>query len=291
MLFLGFDLQRFKEYASRLPPEPTRTLRTPTPLGTRIDRQEGTSVANSNPEVMDTELRQRGRSLLTAIALAVSGFTVGAIVVFLTAQVLIVAGVDVMNSPAVLLVISTVMLQGVTFGLLAIGYLKLSGLGFGFLALRRPTVRDAGWTVGGLVGFFILYGALNLVISTLGVPVAENQVAQIGAQNPEVLLLLVPFSLLFVGPGEELLFRGLVQGTLRRAFRPWSAIVIASAIFAVSHAAALSGDGQLTYMAVVFVLALVLGAVYEYAENLVIPAVIHGVYNAVLFTALYFQVT
>ncbi|MDT3436860.1 MULTISPECIES: CPBP family intramembrane glutamic endopeptidase [Halobacteriales] len=240
---------------------------------------------------METGLRHRGRSLLTAVALAVSGFVVGALVVFLTAQVLIFAGVDVMNAPAVQLVISTVMLQGVTFGLLAIGYLKLSGLGLNFLALRRPTLRDAGWTVGGLLVFFVLYGAMNLVISALGVPVAENQVAQIGGQNPDVLLLLVPFSLLLIGPGEELLFRGLIQGTLRRTFRPVSAIVIASAIFAVSHATALSGDGQLTYMAVVFVLALVLGATYEYAENLVIPAVIHGVYNAVLFSALYVRVT
>ncbi|GAB3699491.1 hypothetical protein GCM10028858_13400 [Halorubrum pallidum] len=59
----------------------------------------------------------------------------------------------------------------------------------------------------------------------------------------------------------------------------------------MSHTTALSGDGQLTYMAVVFVLALVLGATYEYAENLVTPAVIHGVYNAVLLSALYLQVT
>jgi membrane protease YdiL (CAAX protease family) len=199
-------------------------------------------------------------------------------------------GVNVVNAPAVQLVISTVMLQGVTFGLLAIGYLKLSGLGFDFLALRRPTIRDAGWIVGGLFIFFILYVGMNLIISTLSVPVAENRVAQIGGQNPDVLLLLVPFSLLLIGPGEELLFRGLIQGTLRRAFQPISSIFLSSAIFAVSHATALSGDGQLTYMAIVFVLALVLGATYEYAENLVIPAVIHGIYNAALFSALYIQI-
>ena len=240
---------------------------------------------------METALQQRGRSLLTAVALTVSGFFVGALAVFLTAQALLFVGINVVNAPAVRLVISTVMLQGVTFGLLAIGYLKLSGLGFDFLALRRPTVRDAGWTVGGLLVFLVLYGAMNLVISVLGVPVAENQVAQVGGQNPDVLLLLVPFSLLLIGPGEELLFRGLIQGTLRRSFRPVSAIVIASAIFAVSHATALTGRGQFTYMAVIFVLALVLGATYEYAENLVIPAVIHGVYNAILFSALYIRVT
>lgn len=238
---------------------------------------------------MGMELGQRGRSVLTAAALTVSGFLIGAFVVLLTAQTLTFGGVDVRNSPAIQVVISTVMLQGVTFGLLAIGYLRLSGLGLGFLALRRLTVRDASWTVAGILALFALYGTLTLVISTLGVPVAENQVAQMGARNPEILLLLVPFSLLFVGPGEELLFRGLIQGTLRRAFRPASAVVIASAIFAVSHATALTGGGQFSYMAVVFVLALVLGSVYELSENLVVPAVIHGVYNAVLFTALYLR--
>jgi membrane protease YdiL (CAAX protease family) len=193
----------------------------------------------------------------------VSGFFLGALLVFLTIQGLIFAGVDVMNAPAVQLVISTVMLQGVAFGLLALGYLKLSGLGFDFLALRRPTLRDGGWIVSGLTVFFVLY----------------------------VLLLLVPFSLLLIGPGEEVLFRGLIQGTLRQTFRPWSAIVIASAIFAVSHASALTGDGQFTYMAVVFILALILGVTYEYAENLIIPTVIHGIYNAILFSFLYLQVT
>lgn len=56
---------------------------------------------------MEMRLRQRGRSLLTAVTLAVSGFFLGALLVFLTIQGLIFAGVDVMNAPAVQLVIST----------------------------------------------------------------------------------------------------------------------------------------------------------------------------------------
>lgn len=270
---------------------PVYYLRTPATIGTRIDRQEDTTDFSPKTMAMEMRLRQRGRSLLTAVTLAVSGFFLGALLVFLTIQGLIFAGVDVMNAPAVQLVISTVMLQGVAFGLLALGYLKLSGLGFDFLALRRPTLRDGGWIVSGLTVFFVLYVAMNFAISALGIPVAENQVAQIGAKNPDVLLLLVPFSLLLIGPGEEVLFRGLIQGTLRQTFRPWSAIVIASAIFAVSHASALTGDGQFTYMAVVFILALILGVTYEYAENLIIPTVIHGIYNAILFSFLYLQVT
>ena len=112
-----------------------------------------TSVADSEIGTMEMELRQRGRTLLTAVALAVSGFFVGALVIFLTSQGLIFVGIDVMNSPAVQLVVSTVVLRGVTLWLLAISYLKLSGLGFDFLALCRPTMRDVGWIVGGLLAF------------------------------------------------------------------------------------------------------------------------------------------
>ncbi len=37
-------------------------------------------------------------------------------------------------------------------------------------------------------------------------------------ENPDVLLLLIPASFLLIGPGEELLFRGVVQGRLRDYF-------------------------------------------------------------------------
>ena len=87
------------------------------------------------------------------------------------------------------------------------------------------------------------------------------------------------------------MFRGLVQGTLRENFHPARAIILASALFASIHLFSLSGEGKLVYIGIAFVLALVLGAAYEYTDNLAVPAVIHGTYNAVQFAESYLAAT
>lgn len=233
---------------------------------------------------------RRVRSLIQAIAVAISGFFVGALLISLSTIFLSNIGIQLQESPGIRLFMSTVLIQGVAFGTVALGYLSFRGLGRDFLNVRIPNRKDVFWMVGGFVVFIILYLLITMVISALGLSVAENEVAIVGQQAPTVLLLLVPLSILLVGPGEELLFRGMVQGLLDRDFStPW-AIGLASTIFAVSHAGSLQGSGQITYMIVVFVLALVLGVVYERTENLVVPAVIHGTYNAVLFGSMYLGV-
>jgi membrane protease YdiL (CAAX protease family) len=45
------------------------------------------------------------------------------------------------------------------------------------------------------------------------------------------------------------------------------------------------------YIGIAFVLALVLGATYEYTGNLTVPALIHGAYNAIQFGAAYVTTT
>jgi len=82
-----------------------------------------------------------------------------------------------------------------------------------------------------------------------------------------------------------------VQGTLRETLHPTRAIVLASALFASIHLFSLSGEGKLVYVGIAFVLALVLGATYEYTDNLVVPALIHGAYNAIQFTSAYLTAT
>ena len=46
----------------------------------------------------------------------------------------------------------------------------------------------------------------------------------------------------------------------------------------------------MVYIAVTFVLGCILGYVYERTANLVVPALVHGAYNAILFSMLYVQV-
>ncbi|MDS0478406.1 type II CAAX endopeptidase family protein [Natrinema sp. 1APR25-10V2] len=233
----------------------------------------------------------RFQSVASAIGLTYGSYVAGAIVILAVATVVGLFGVDLASRPALRLVLSTFFLQGVTFGGIAILYLKGRDLGFGFVPVRSPDKRDGAVIVGGSIAILGLLFVASLVITALGLNSAQNQIVEVGRQNPSVFLLLIPLQFLLVGPGEELLFRGLVQGTLRENLHPARAIILASALFASIHLFSLSGEGKLVYIGIAFVLALVLGVAYEYTDNLAVPAVIHGTYNAVQFAGAYLTAT
>lgn len=237
------------------------------------------------------ESHSRIRSVVAAIGLTYGSTIIGSVVVAVAATLLAVFGIDVTARPSLRLMLSTILLQGVTFGGLAVLYLRFRDLGFDFVPLTMPDRRDVAVTIVGIVTLLGLLVVASTIISSLGLQSAQNQIVTIGQQNPAVFLLLVPLSFLVVGPGEELLYRGLVQGTLRETLHPARAIVLASALFASIHLFSLTGEGKLVYVGIAFVLALVLGASYEYTDNLAVPAVIHGAYNAVQFGSAYLTAT
>ena len=225
------------------------------------------------------------------MGLALGAFILGNVVVLGTGIALEALGIPVFSRPARTIFLSTVMLQGVTFGGLALVYLRVRGLGLQFVRVRRPTRRDVGIVVGGTLVLLSLLVGASVLLSYLGIESAQNRIVEIGQQNPVVFLVLVPLSFMLVGPGEELLFRGLIQGRLRESFPRWRAIVLASGLFGIVHITSLVGEGKFVYVGVVFALALLLGAAYEYTDNLAVPALIHGAYNAVQFGAAYLLTT
>ncbi|WP_135854305.1 CPBP family intramembrane glutamic endopeptidase [Halorussus salinus] len=237
------------------------------------------------------EESSKSRSLLVAAALGVGGYAVAIVVVGLAALAVTLAGVPLMERPALLLALSVVMGQGVAFGTFALGYLAYTDRGFGFVKARIPTVRDIAWAVGGTIALFAGLVAVSALFTVLGVQSASNTVTDFGEQDPRIFLLLVPLSFLFIGPGEELLYRGVVQGRLREAFGPWVAIGVASFVFAVIHVFSLQGAGKLAYLAILFVLSPILGAAYEWTDNIVVPSLIHGAFNAIQFYVAYLGAT
>lgn len=234
-------------------------------------------------------LDPRIRAIVEALAAGFSGIAVATIVVLV---VLLGFGlVGYQPSPLVFIGLSLVLVQGVSFGGVASVYLIRHGRS-PLSLFRVPSLRELAVSVGGFIGSFALLIAASIAVQQLGAPTAENEVAQIGAENPEVLLLLIPAAFVFIGPGEEILFRGVVQNRLREAFSPWVAIPIASVIFGAVHYVALSGapGARLVTIGILSTLTLVFGATYEYTDNLVVPSLIHGAYDAVLFAGLYILV-
>ncbi|MFC7130828.1 CPBP family intramembrane glutamic endopeptidase [Haloferax chudinovii] len=234
-----------------------------------------------------TRLPDLARSFLAAIALGGGGLVVGTILVVTTQFAALSAGVEL--TPLALIVISLVLLQGIAFGGVALVYSRYRGLGTSYFGVAVPSLRDVVAVVLGYVTALAAAFVGAFLVSTFGVQAGSNQVTEIAAQDPEVLLLLVPASFLLIGPGEELLFRGVVQNRIRESFGPVAGIALASAIFAAIHYVALTGGagGRLVTIGILFLPSVVFGSAYELTDNIAVPALIHGAYNATLFSLAY----
>ncbi|MGM0591374.1 MAG: CPBP family intramembrane glutamic endopeptidase [Halobacteriota archaeon] len=237
----------------------------------------------------------RLRAVVVALSIGVVGIVAGTTLAIGAALALSVVGVAL--TPISIIVLSLVLVQGVAFGGTALVYLLLRETLADssrrdrpeFVGARVPTGRDLVVVVVGYVMAFAAAILGAMLVTVTGVEAGTNRVAEFGFENPEVLLLLIPASFLLIGPGEELLFRGVVQGRIREAFGPVFTIALASFIFAAIHFTALTGgaDARLVSIGILFFPSLVFGSAYELTRNVVVPALIHGAYNATLFTLLY----
>lgn len=168
----------------------------------------------------------------------------------------------------------------------------------GFLAVTRDRelirldavdARDVALVVGTILVLLAVQIAAVVALKAVGRSTGTNVATEAGQAGPVYFLFMIVVSLLVVGPAEELLFRGVIQGLLRRAWSAWPAIVLASLVFGLIHVPAVTGGPaeKLTYAAVAAVLGGVLGYVYERTQNLLVPALAHGGYNASLFAIQY----
>lgn len=232
-------------------------------------------------------LSPRARAVLLTYALSVLAFGVG--IVFLTAIALTYTVAVGEISTVASLGMSLIALQGLAFPLVSLTYLHRRGLGRDFLDYSMPSLRELGQTFLTFLGTIALIIVAGVVIQTLGLEAASNTAGETASANPEIIPFLILASFLLIGPGEELLFRGVIQGTLRKHFSAPTAILLASGAFAPLHITALIGDLQagLVTIAVLFLPSLAFGYAYEKTDNLVVPALAHGLYDAFLFAMLY----
>lgn len=165
-----------------------------------------------------------------------------------------------------------------------------------FLDLDPPGLRDLGYVVAGLLGLVILLTGISVLANELGITFSQHSIEESARDgNAELLLVLIPFSILFVGPGEELIYRNLVQKRLEETFSPAVAVGIASIIFGSIHLTAYATSSAsapqiLGSLAIVGTLSVVLGWLYVRTEKLIVPALVHGLFNAFQFALLYVDI-
>lgn len=190
----------------------------------------------------------------------------------------------------------SVVASGIGLVLTTVGYLRFSDKERTFVDLETPVLRDVGYILAGTIGLFVVLTTISVVFQQLGVPSApsgiEERVRETGQTG--ALLVLAPLSILVIGPCEELVYRNIIQKRLYDLFPRLQSIFLASVIFAAVHLLQyLNADPlqTLSSLFVVFVLALVLGFLYERTDTLVVPAVVHGLFNAIQFLLLYAEIT
>jgi membrane protease YdiL (CAAX protease family) len=179
----------------------------------------------------------------------------------------------------------------------AVGQLAFLAVGWvyvrraGGVPIRRPTRRDLLYAGGGVVAALVLVLAISAAAAAAGVAPGGSVFDDPIAQDPTVALGLAVLSIVLIAPAEELLFRGAIQGRLRRVFGPLGAITGASLIFGSIHFANFTGSlvGAAVGAGVITVGGAVFGTIYERTRNLLVPILAHATYNAILLLATFFS--
>lgn len=183
----------------------------------------------------------------------------------------------------------------VGLGIVAAGYALQRPERLDFFDVHLPDRRGWLYVVGGLVAMFVVLVAGGVVSVLLGLPSAEHGIIQQARENPAILLPLIPLSILAIGPGEEILNRNVVQKLLYDSYSRYGAVLVATLIFTVIHVPAYGTGATPAALFVtlvrLFLVSLVLGLIYERTENIVVPALVHGGFNAIQFGLAYLYLT
>lgn len=149
-----------------------------------------------------------------------------------------------------------------------------------FLSLSR---ERPGWKLYYLpLGLAFALLLANVEFSVLSMTIADLRM--VPDMSLESLALLFVVMVFFVGLGEELVFRYILQTRVQGTLGVLGAIAVSSIMFAVMH----SGYQSVPYLIYVFVVALFLGVSYYKTKSLAYVTLIHGALNFFLFSFLPF---
>ncbi|QKY20213.1 CPBP family intramembrane metalloprotease [Halolamina sp. CBA1230] len=231
-------------------------------------------------------------ALVIALTLAVGGLVVSTItgLVGTVGGALVGAGT---NPDAAVPVLVGVVLVTSEAGFLLVGYAFRQtddggDLVVDWIARHGPSVRDAGLiavATAGLAAFNRLafaVGSLFGVDPTTAVSAPEELTAA-------VLVFVIPAMLFAVGPAEEYLFRGVIQGYLRESFSARGAVGWSSVLFTLVHLPNLVANPESAVVSIPVWLAIgvVLGWLYERTGALLVPIAVHGLYNTIVIALLF----
>ena len=147
----------------------------------------------------------------------------------------------------------------------------------------RISPSATGWKLYYLpFGLIIAVVAANIEFVVLSQTIPDLRL--VPELSPEYLALIMMVMVFFVGLGEEVVFRYILQVRMQAMVGIGASLIITSLTFAFMH----SGYTSLIYMAYVFGISMILGLLYDRTKSLALVALIHGMLNFFLFSFLPF---
>jgi membrane protease YdiL (CAAX protease family) len=236
-------------------------------------------------------IKSKLKTIGVAFALGTTGYSASIFWTIPFREVTRLPGLTPTASSQLMMNYIALVLGAITIGLV---YFRVSGKGIDYIDIHIPNKRQFAIIIGGTLALLIAFFAIGAGTSFFeGVESSEHSMQQTvsdGNIDPQFILLMIPMSFLVIGPSEEFIFRNLVQKRLYDDFTKKTAILIASIIFAIVHFptyATGSLGAILVSLGSVFVFSVILGGAYALSGNLLIPAVMHGTYNATIFANWY----
>jgi membrane protease YdiL (CAAX protease family) len=161
--------------------------------------------------------------------------------------------------------------------------------------LEKPSVKDVGVMVIGLIGIFALVltlGFIALSVFNLGANGAESgHLLSETTFNVWTWAGVVLFMYLIVGPMEEYVFRYRLQNFLLKRKSTFQAIFLTNVLFGLLHLPVIAINGVGVELAFPIIGIGVIGCVFSlqqlYTDNLTVPAITHSTYNSLIITLLF----
>jgi len=170
-------------------------------------------------------------------------------------------------------------------------FLKLYRSNFAAIGLLRPRWKDVGYGLLAVPAYYLTYLLTVGVVSHFVPGLDVNQNQEIGFENVQgaLPLILTFVSLVVIPPiAEEILVRGFLYSSLKKAMRLIPAALLTSLIFAAAHLPEGGAAGPLYIAALdTFVLSLVLIYLRERTGSLWSSITLHAFKNGVAFFALF----
>ncbi len=170
-------------------------------------------------------------------------------------------------------------------------FLRMYRLGFASIGLKRPRFDDLLYGLAAVPFYFVLYLLTVGLVSHFAPSLNINQTQELGFNHvygtwPMVMTFI---SLVVLPPlVEEIMIRGFLYSTLKKAMPTVGAVILTSAIFASAHLPEGGAAGPLYIAALdTFVLSLVLIYLRERTGSLWASITLHALKNGIAFVALF----